>query len=553
MLKVARVDAVFASERVVTPDEEHRVHELTRYVRFADHDLAALRAFDVACGPHYVRIAKEFYERTREHAEAHAVFTGEEQIARLQRSLVQWMHRLCTGKRDSHYFRETQKIGHVHVKVGLPQRYVLAAMAQIRLSFEEVLDRELPAQRKEVSDALVKAMNLELAIMLESYQDNLIERVRRVDQLEREDLGRALARSERRYVNAVELAPYLVVGLDSSARVLLFNRLAERITGFARDEILGRPFVEVLIATELQEQQSSAVLAAVSGREGRKTLESAVRTKAGTERSIRWQIARADEGDDEVVAFAVGRDTTDQNALAERTRQAEKLAAVGTLAAGLAHEIRNPLNGAQLHVTFLERGLRRGNADPEALDALKVIASEIKRLSTLVNEFLDFARPKPLVRTPVVVQRLCEHVVGLVAGEAGAASVTVELQLPLADLVAELDEDKIGQVLLNLAKNGIEAMNRSGGGVLVLRARRQPFAVVIEIEDHGPGIANPSEPIFDAFYTTKSSGTGLGLAIVHRIVTDHGGTISFESRPGRTIFRTTLPLDSGSAIVPENP
>ena len=85
------------------------------------------------------------------------------------------------------------------------------------------------------------------------------------------------------------------------------------------------------------------------------------------------------------------------------------------------------------------------------------------------------------------------------------------------------------------------------GGIAILRARRQPMHAVIEIEDQGPGLPDPHAPVFDAFYTTKPDGTGLGLAIVHRIVTDHGGAVAVESRPGRTLFRVTLPLAAPGA------
>jgi signal transduction histidine kinase len=112
----------------------------------------------------------------------------------------------------------------------------------------------------------------------------------------------------------------------------------------------------------------------------------------------------------------------------------------------------------------------------------------------------------------------------------------------VTDLVVSADPSKLEQVLLNLLRNAIESMQPSGGGRVILRARRLPLVAVVEIEDEGPGIPDAGAPIFDAFYSTKSGGTGLGLPIVHRIVTDHGGTITFESRPGRTLFRVTIPI-----------
>jgi PAS domain S-box-containing protein len=525
--------------------------ELERYVRFSEADTEHLLAFHAIASPQFERIAQEFYERTREHAEAHAVFSGEEQIERLRRSLVKWMHRICVGVRDDAYYAETANIGRVHVRVGLPQRYVFTAMALIRVAFETIVDQSAmpPPQASLVRQTLARALDLELAIMLETYHDAFVARVQRVDKLERDDLGRALARSEHRYVNAIELAPYLVVGVDQAGLIRLFNREAERVSGYERDEVHGRSFDEVAFAEELRPEHAHHLRRAIEGEASKgPAFESVLRTRAHKTRSIRWQIAHAPSAhDDDVVAFAIGQDITDEKALAERTRQSEKLAAVGMLAAGLAHEIRNPLNGAHLHVTFLERGLRKAGADPEALEAVGVVGDEIKRLSVLVSEFLDFARPRPLQKKAISVQSLCERVVQLAAGAAESASVEVTLEMPAAELVIEADAAKLEQVLINLLHNAIEAMAPLGGGRARVRARRQPLVAVIEIEDEGPGLPGANAPVFDAFFTTKPEGTGLGLAIVHRIVTDHGGTITFESKPGKTIFRTELPIGSPSA------
>jgi PAS domain S-box-containing protein len=534
---------------------ETRFEELMRYVRFSDEDTRRLRAFHAVAAPHFERISREFYERTREHEEAHAVFSGEEQIARLQRSLVAWMHRLCTKTRDEEYFAETAKIGHIHVRVGLPQRYVFTAMALIRIAFDEIVDSQIEEARAEMRKTLTKALDLELAIMLETYHDDFAARQRKIDLLEREDLGRALARSENRYVNAVELAPYALIGLDAEGAIRLFNRRAEKISGYARDQVMQLPFIEIAFAEEIRSQYAGTIARVISGEAAAlPPFESMLRTRAGKTKAMRWQIAHAPSGgNDEVVAFAIGQDVTEERALAERTRQAEKLAAVGTLAAGLAHEIRNPLNGAHLHVTFLERGLRKGAADPDALEAVKVVADEIKRLSALVSEFLDFARPKPLDRQVVSIQSIASRVAQLVAGDAAAAKVELVTDLPSAELLVDGDRSKLEQVLLNLLANAIEAVAphkgteaSHGGGKITLSARREPLHAVIEVADDGPGISGPTAHIFDAFYSTKPNGTGLGLAIVHRIVTDHGGTIDVESKPGRTVFRVTLPVASTS-------
>jgi PAS domain S-box-containing protein len=504
-----------------------RFAELSQYVRFGPDDLANLRAFREVAHPHFAGISAQFYERIREHEDAHAVISSEEQMRRLQASLVRWMERVCTRDRDAAYAAETEKIGHVHVRINLPQRYVHAAMALIHDAFNRIADEAMGARAASVRSSIVRALDIELAVMLESYHEDFVARVQR-------KADSALARSEHNYENAVELAPYLVVGITRTGTIALFNRAAESTTHYTRDQVLGSNFVATMFAEDPRIED------VIAGQRQHVSLRGTpLRTNVGRMRQVDWEIAHAAHPTEEVVAFAIGRDVTDEIAAAERTRQTEKLAAVGTLAAGLAHEIRNPLNGAHLHVTFLERGLRKSGANAEALEAVQVVGDEIKRLSALVTEFLDFARPKPLERRPVVLQRLCEKVASFVTPT--AAPSTVVLDLPTAELTLEADAAKLEQVVLNLVQNGLDAMS-SSGGKLTLRLRRQPLHAVLEIQDEGPGLPDPAAPIFDAFYTTKPNGTGLGLAIVHRIVTDHGGSITFESRPGKTCFRIVLPL-----------
>jgi PAS domain S-box-containing protein len=526
--------------------KETRFQELKRYVSFTEDDARRLAAFGAVAKGEFPRIAREFYERIREHEDAHAVLRDEDQIKRLHESLVRWLGRLCSGPYDEAYFEERSKIGRVHVKVGLPQRYMLTAMALVRVSLSRLADELMGSDGRSTSEALDRLLGIELAIMLESYQEDQLARARRIERLESHEVGRTVARARHRYVNAVELAHILVVGLDARREVRLFNKEAERVSGYARDEVFGKPFAATLIQEDLSATVDAALERLLTHPSAENaTLEVAVHTRAGKYRDIRWQLAHApsEEGDD-VVLFALGKDVTEENARADRQRQQQKLAAVGTLAAGLAHEIRNPLNGAQLHISFLERSLKGAKARTEDLDAVRVVGDEIKRLATLVTEFLDFARPQPPVRKEVSIRNVCERATQLVGARAEAAHVAIESDLPSRDIVLLADPAKLEQVMLNLLANAIEALEPGGGGRVVVRVRRQPRRVVLEVEDDGPGLPSPDAPIFDPFFSTKPDGTGLGLAITHRIITDHEGDIGVETRPGRTVFRMGLPIDS---------
>jgi PAS domain S-box-containing protein len=515
---------------------EARVEELKRYVRFTDDDAGRLRAFAVHAAPHFRRIAQEFYERIREHEDAHAVFTGEEQIRRLQDSMVRWLERVFGGVYNVAYFAKTEQIGRVHVRVGLPQRYMLTAMAVIRSSLTAVIDQSALEDAASVGDALSRLLDIELAVMLESYRADMMNRVERAAQHRIVLSGSASAQDL--YFEAVELAPLLVVGLDARGAVVLFNREAERKTGYARDEVVGRSFAQILLPEEVREE--GATLAAGITDSPR---ELPLLTRSGKIRDIHWQVANepaAVEGG--VARFIIGADVTEERIERERKQQQKRLAAVGTLAAGLAHEIRNPLNGARLHVAFLERALAKGDCSADTLDAVHVVGDEIRRLARLVTEFLDFARPQPFLWASVDVRALCERVIQLTEPAAKSANVSIERDFPAHTLTFDGDAQRLEQVLLNLIQNATEALAPQNGGKVVVRARREPRHVWIEVEDDGPGIGSEAPSIFDAFYSTKANGTGLGLAIAHRIVTDHQGTIDVDSRPGRTRFRVKLPL-----------
>ncbi len=336
---------------------------------------------------------------------------------------------------------------------------------------------------------------------------------------ERERLRLDLERSERRHRELVESMPAFVVALDEAGRITTWNRLLEKVTGFSRAEMLGT---------------DGTALVAADGRPHDLPI------KGGGARKVRWNRTEVSASGGEPLVYAAGIDVTGEEEMLRRTLRAERLAAVGTLAAGLAHEVRNPLNSAALQLAVLERRLERGEPLERTAPIAHIIKGEIDRLDRLVREFLAFAKPAPLNPRPVEVGPLLAWTAGLIAPEAEAARVVLAIEAP-ADLPAVAgDPERLRQVLLNLARNALEAM-QDRGGHLTLRARREGATLEIDVEDDGPGFPNDL-PVFDAFFTTKDQGTGLGLSLVHRIVADHGGTIRVASHPGRTCFAFTLPI-----------
>ena len=226
----------------------------------------------------------------------------------------------------------------------------------------------------------------------------------------------------------------------------------------------------------------------------------------------------------------------ERRVLEKRAADAEAMSAMGKLALNLAHEIRNPLNAAVLQLHLLARDVDRLDADEATRAALKrrgaIVGDEIGRLSRLLTEFLELARPRGIAREPVHLGRLVEDVLDLEQDSATSRGVTVVKEIAPDGCVAIGDAAKLKQVVLNLVVNAIEAMRT--GGVLTARVAPVEDQVVIAIEDTGGGIPPEVQAsVFDPFFTTKEAGTGLGLSIVRNIVDQHMGDVRIESDPGK--------------------
>lgn len=231
--------------------------------------------------------------------------------------------------------------------------------------------------------------------------------------------------------------------------------------------------------------------------------------------------------------------------LSRRSVIAEKLAAVGTLAAGLSHEIRNPLNAASLQLTLLERRLRRLGSEQAAplLEPLELVQQEIRRLNQIVADFMQFARPRDFTPVRVDLLAVVDSVLVSLQPQATRAELQVLREIEARPQV-EGDASLLQQALLNVAQNAVEATPR--GGVVRIRLSEDVGSALLRIEDSGSGIPESIRPrIFEPFFTTKETGSGLGLPLVHSIIEQHRGTITIEDSPlgGATLLiRLPRPL-----------
>ena len=345
--------------------------------------------------------------------------------------------------------------------------------------------------------------------------------------------------------------PDAVVGVDGALRIVLWNPAAEALTGRSARRVHGRTIKEVFppdssLARHLTEtvrsgESRSETEALIPGVDGRPVPVSIVTAPMAGK-------AGGAEG-----AVAVLRDLSRIRQLEEEVRRGETLAAVGRMAVGLAHEIRNPLGAIRGAVQLLRKELGDEARWAEYTD---VLLSEVERVNRIIGTLLDLGRPVELRPAPLNLHLLLERVALLseeMARERGV-SIVKRYDPSLPPILA--DEDRLLQVFHNLVRNAIEAMPGGGRLTLITRLSLNPlFAKVdlgtgmrtmveVAVADEGDGIPDVIRgKIFDPFFTTKAKGLGLGLALCHRIVEEHKGAIRVESAPGRgTTVSCFLPV-----------
>ena len=233
--------------------------------------------------------------------------------------------------------------------------------------------------------------------------------------------------------------------------------------------------------------------------------------------------------------------------LEEQAAEAERMAYIGTLAAGLAHEIRNPLNSLNLNMQMLEEDLDPLSEANGTGRLLNITRSEIARLEHLVTDFLAYARPRTPEFDVVPAIQLLRHLEVVLQGQARDLRAEIRIDDPSRGACVRVDVPQLNQLLLNLANNALSATEEGGRPpVVTLRARQSSGRVALEIEDNGVGIpAGELNKVFDVFYSTRKGGTGLGLPIARRIAQAHGGDMEVTSSPGQgACFRLWLPMVS---------
>ena len=341
--------------------------------------------------------------------------------------------------------------------------------------------------------------------------------------------------------NVLESIPTGVLTLDAGGAVTSLNGPGERLLGLRGAAIRGRPVGEALQAVP---DLAAWVLDALAGDRLLQERDFALAVEGGRRATVRASASdlRTEAGQTDGLVVLL-RDITEVSRLEAQLRRSDKLAALGTLSAGVAHEVKNPLHALGLNLHLLQAELVPGPPDGNAIRSyLDVLRSELQRLGRIVENFLRFAKPSVPEIKPVDVAALVERVLGLVAFEAADHGVGIETQLDPELPSIPSDEGQLSQVFLNVIINALQAM--PDGGVLVVTTRKDGDWAEVAVKDTGPGIAEAVLPhVFDPYFTTRPTGVGLGLAIAHRIVQGHRGSLDVESHVGRgTTMIIRLPL-----------
>ena len=334
--------------------------------------------------------------------------------------------------------------------------------------------------------------------------------------------------------NVVENMPIGLIALDDQQRIAAFNQIAESVLQLSYRDVIGRNADQMLppqlwSAVQQSEIQNNVIEQEIDCAVGDKNI---VPLEIGTS-------ALRDENGGFLGTVLLFKDLTEVRSLRKEIARSQRLASVGRLAAGVAHEIRNPLSSIKGFATYFKERYQDTPQDQQTAD---IMIAEVNRVNRVVGQLLEFAKPVSVSPKPTLLKELIDNSVRLIEKQARDQNITVET-LNAADVnEATLDPDLITQVLLNLYLNAIDAME-TGGQLDVELSHREDNRIEIKVSDTGCGI--PGEDlsrIFDPYFTSKSSGTGLGLTIAHNIMEAMGGNITAETRPGQgTIFRITIP------------
>lgn len=317
------------------------------------------------------------------------------------------------------------------------------------------------------------------------------------------------------------------------SRVVLVSASAEQFVGRPRGEILGSDVSQIF---SHESPLGRAVLEAFSSHAP--IVDAEIDNTQG--RRVQVSLDFIEERGERIGALLTMRDAESVRRIEDEIELSRRLAAIGRLTSGVAHEVKNPINAIVVHLEVLREKLQA--IDPDTRRHMDIIGSEIQRLDRVVQTLVDFTRPVELRLTEIDLRKLLEDVALLAAPEAKLRGTTIVSAMTQQPLPVMVDADLAKQAVLNVVLNGVQAMTE--GGTLTLSAKRDDDSAEVEVHDQGGGISPEiRDKIFNLYFTTKESGSGIGLAMTYRVMQLHNGSVDFNSQEGQgTTFRLRFPL-----------
>lgn len=338
--------------------------------------------------------------------------------------------------------------------------------------------------------------------------------------------------------NLVENVPIGLIAIDDNQEIVSFNNVAETILGISIKKAIQKKAEEILPIELLNQIDNPDIKKGI--------VEEEIECLVQDGRSIPLQVSATllhDEDQTFLGHVLLFKDLSEVQALRRELARNQRLASIGRLAAGVAHEIRNPLSSIKGFATYFKERYRENKDDQQTAD---IMIQEVERLNRVVGQLLEFARPITISKKVTSVDTVIKDSLRLIERQATEKNIKIETAFSSIVIKIQVDRDRINQVLLNLYLNAIESMQDGGTLNVALSMNKKRKWVIIKVADSGTGIRKEDiANIFDPYFTTKPSGTGLGLAIVHNIIDAHDGKMEVESSPGKgTTVTLFLPISN---------
>ncbi|MEI6032754.1 MAG: ATP-binding protein [Verrucomicrobiae bacterium] len=371
--------------------------------------------------------------------------------------------------------------------------------------------------------------------MTKGFLGKLIERIRLVQPGEVQSYLVEIAREKGFLETIFNTILEGVIVTDPNGNVIYLNRAACGFFGIEADKSLGHPLGDVVRGLDWAALNGAGIVS--------RDLE----VFYPENRFLNFYVVplmsdEAEEGKRELAGGAIIlHDITQSRRATQETIDSERFSALTLLAAGVAHEVGNPLNSLDIHLQLMQRQLRKlpAKSRPELEESVSVARGEVARLDQIITQFLRAIRPQPLELRPANINKIVEETLAFLSAEILDRDILVESNLDRNLPPIELDIAQIKQAFYNVSRNAFQAMK--SGGILRIRTLADETHARISFSDTGGGISPENiSRIFEPYFTTKPGGNGLGLLIVRRIVRAHGGEVVLESSPGRGLTLTIL-------------